>query len=43
MMGIRGTPDWYAKVKEKAIERNIPLDQMVRMDAEWLYNDKYGR
>jgi hypothetical protein len=42
MMSIRGTPDWYAKVEEKARSRNISVDQMIRMDAEWLYNDKYG-
>jgi hypothetical protein len=43
MMSIRGTPEWFDAVKEKAAERNIPLDEMVRMDAEWIYNDKYGK
>lgn len=36
MMSIRHTPEWLEKVKTKAIERNIPLDQMIRMDAEWI-------
>ncbi|NOU46063.1 MAG: hypothetical protein HOO86_03265 [Bacteroidales bacterium] len=42
MMGIRNTPEWLAKVKAKAIERKIPLDEMIRLDAEWIYNEKYG-
>lgn len=42
MMSIKNTPEWLAKVKAKAIERNIPLDEMIRLDAEWMYNEKYG-
>ncbi len=29
--------DWLAKVKEKAEERAIPLDSMVHLDAEFMY------
>jgi hypothetical protein len=41
MMSIRGTPEWFAKVEAKAVERNISVDDMVRMDAEWIYNSKH--
>ena len=43
MMSIRSTPDWLAKVEAKANERNIPLDEMIRRDAEWIYNEKFGK
>jgi len=43
MMSIRGTPEWFEAVRKKAKERGIPVDEMVRMDAEWIYNDKYGK
>ncbi len=43
MMSIRQTPDWLAKVQKKAEEKNIPLDEMIRRDAEWIYNEKYGK
>ena len=42
MMSIRSTPDWLAKVEAKASEKNISVDEMIRMDAEWIYNEKYG-
>ncbi len=42
MMSIRGTPEWFESVQKKAAERGIPVDEMVRMDAEWIYNDKHG-
>lgn len=43
MMSIRQSPDWLAKVQKKAETKNIPLDEMIRMDAEWIYNEKYGK
>ncbi len=42
-MSIKSSPDWLAKVQGKAIQRNIPIETMVRMDAEWIYNEKYGK
>ncbi len=36
MMSIRSTPDWYAKVVEKAEINNIPVEEMLRRDAEWM-------
>lgn len=35
---IRNTPEWLEKVKEKAIEKNISLDEMIRKDAEYMAN-----
>lgn len=43
MMSIKGTKEWYEKIIVKANERNIPVEEMLRMDAEWLYNEKYGK
>jgi hypothetical protein len=40
MMGIRGTPDWYAKVVEKAKQANIPVEEMLRLDAEWVVDNQ---
>lgn len=33
---IEGTPDWLKTIKEKSDNNGIPLDRMVRMDAEWI-------
>lgn len=33
---IKNTPDWLEKVKKKAIEKNIPLDSMIKLDAIWM-------
>ncbi len=41
-MSIESTPDWYEKVKEKAAQNQISVDEMVRLDAEWIYNQKFG-
>ncbi len=40
MMTIRNTPDWYATVAAKAAKQNIPVDEMLRMDAVWIYESK---
>lgn len=42
-MGIRGTADWMKKIRLKAIKNKISVDKQIRMDAEWIYNDKYGK
>lgn len=39
MMAIRSTPEWLASVEKKATERGIPLDTMIRMDAEWIVDN----
>ena len=33
---IRKDSVWLESVKQKAIEKNISLDSMIRLDAEWL-------
>ncbi len=39
MKAIHDDPQWLEKVKEKAIEKNIPLDSMVRLDAIWMIDN----
>lgn len=33
---IKSTPEWLEKVKNKATEKNIPLDSMIKLDAIWM-------
>jgi hypothetical protein len=33
---IKNTPEWLEKVKQKAIEKNIPIDSMILLDAIWM-------
>lgn len=42
-LAIKGTPDWLEQIKKKAKDNNISVDEQVRKDAEWLYEDKYGK
>jgi hypothetical protein len=37
-LGILNNPDWYAKVKQKAADLNIPLETMLMLDAEYTYS-----
>lgn len=39
MMAIRNSPEWLAAVKQKATDRNIDLETMIRMDAEWIVDN----
>jgi hypothetical protein len=39
MMAIRSTPDWLEATKQKAAERKIELEAMIRMDAEWIVDN----
>jgi len=39
-MGIRGTPDWFEEIKQKAKVNKISVDEQIRIDAEWIYEDK---
>ncbi|MBK9290466.1 MAG: hypothetical protein IPM52_02355 [Bacteroidetes bacterium] len=36
MMAIRSTPEWLEAVARKARERDMDLETMIRMDAEWI-------
>ncbi|MEO8085813.1 MAG: hypothetical protein ABI763_03280 [Bacteroidota bacterium] len=33
---IRNNPEWLEAVKQKAADRKIPLEQMIKSDAEWM-------
>ena len=33
---IKNTPDWLEKVKQKAVQKNIPLDSMILLDAIYM-------
>ena len=39
-MGIRGTPDWMQEMVKKAAINKISIDEQIRRDAEWIYEDK---
>lgn len=41
MMSIRQSPEWLEKVKEKAETQNIPLDEMIRRDASWIFDNQF--
>ena len=36
---IMNNPEWLEKVREKAIEKNISLDEMIKRDAEYMLNN----
>lgn len=37
---IRSDSKWLQSVREKAAHKNISLDEMLRKDAEWLFNSE---
>lgn len=39
-MSISSTPDWMAKIREKAKINNISEDAQLKKDAEWLVDEK---
>jgi len=40
MDAIRNTPEWLANVQAKASEKNITLDEMIRLDAEYVWEQR---
>ena len=40
---IKGTPEWFASVKEKAINNGKDLDEQLYLDAIWIINDNKNR
>lgn len=40
MMSIRGTPEWYASIVEKAEKEGVEIETMLRRDAEWIYENR---
>lgn len=37
MQDIKSNPDWLTSVTKKAIDNNVTLDEMVSLDAIWVY------
>jgi hypothetical protein len=37
---IRNDPHWLEHVREKAIQKGIPLDEMIRLDAEYVWEQR---
>ncbi len=42
-MGIRGTPAWLEDIRRKAENNKVSVDEQIRIDAEWIYEEKYGK
>ena len=40
---IKNTPEWFASVKEKAINNGKDLDEQLYLDAIWIINDNKNR
>ena len=40
---IRGTDEWLEKVEEKAEKRGITVDEMIRIDAEWVLENEINK
>jgi len=40
MRAIRNDPSWLEHVKQKAAKKGILLDQMIRLDAEYQWNER---
>jgi hypothetical protein len=38
--GILRNPDWLNLVKEKAAQKNIPLDSMITLDAIYVFEEE---
>lgn len=39
---IKGTPAWYESVKEQAKEKRISVDQCLRNNAEWVFEQEHN-
>lgn len=40
IQSIKSTPEWLEKVKQKAIDKKIPLDSMILLDAIWMVDNE---
>ena len=38
---IKGTPKWFAAVKEKAKKKGITVDEMIQLEAEYIFKKEY--
>jgi len=37
---IKANPEWYAKVRVKSVENNKALQEMLRLEALWMINNR---
>ncbi|MBK7175463.1 MAG: hypothetical protein IPH84_20105 [Bacteroidales bacterium] len=42
MTQIRNSPESMVQIKKKAIDKNVTVEEMIRLDAGWIYDNKYG-
>lgn len=42
IVSIRNSPDYMELIKEKAEKRKITVDEMLRLDAIWIYENKHN-
>jgi len=40
MKSMDSSPDYRKFIQEKAVSRGIPYEEMLKLDAEWLWNEK---
>jgi len=40
MLDIKNNPSWLKNVEKKAKERNVSLEEAIRKDAEWFYDNE---
>ncbi len=41
MKAIDNTPDWKEKIEKKAAERGISYNEMLKLDATWVWGEKH--
>lgn len=42
-LAIQGTPEWMKEIERKAEKNNLSVAKQLRLDAEWIYQEKYGK
>ena len=43
MAGMRNSKENMSMIREKALKKKVNVEEMLRLDAEWIYNNKYGQ
>ena len=41
--GIRKSADWMNSITQKAKDRKIPVDSMIKLDATWMVDEQDGK
>jgi len=42
MASLRGSKESIKMIREKAIKKKVTFEEMLRLDAEWVFNQKFG-